>query len=306
MEPRLAFIVATKDRPDDLCRMLESLDTQTAPPDEIIVVDGSDNPVEAVVKSFPRLSLTYMKYYPPSASGQRNAGLNVVSSDMTHIGFLDDDIVIEKDACHNLRKLWQNAPPEVGGVSMNILNPPRFQASALKSTKLAKILGLYEARMGRVMPSGFQTVIRTVMQDLYVDWLPSSATSWRREVLERFRFDEWYAGYSYLEDLDFSYRAGKSWRLVILADAEYSHYPGLSGRGNGFIFGRREIIHRLYFVAKNPELSFSRCYMALFLRLMLSLSQAVKTGLVFDWQRIWGNVSGIIISLMRPSVWSRG
>jgi hypothetical protein len=33
--------------------------------------------------------------------------------------------------------------------------------------------------------------------------LPSGASVWRREIFDKFSFEEFFEGYSYLEDLDF-------------------------------------------------------------------------------------------------------
>jgi len=42
---KLSFVVPTKDRPDELRRLLASLAAQSALPAEVIVVDGSGDPV---------------------------------------------------------------------------------------------------------------------------------------------------------------------------------------------------------------------------------------------------------------------
>ena len=64
-----------RQEPDDLRRLLESLRRQTAPPDEIIIVDASSEPVEPIIKEFPELAVRYLRHWPPSAAAQRNAGI---------------------------------------------------------------------------------------------------------------------------------------------------------------------------------------------------------------------------------------
>ena len=49
----LTLVVATKDRPDDLRHMLNSLQNQTMPPEEIVLVDASSCPVEAILGEYP-------------------------------------------------------------------------------------------------------------------------------------------------------------------------------------------------------------------------------------------------------------
>jgi glycosyltransferase involved in cell wall biosynthesis len=72
---RISLIVATKDRPDDLRKLLESLRRQTVQPAEIVVVDASREPVEPVLVEFPELTTLYLRHWPPSAAAQRNAGM---------------------------------------------------------------------------------------------------------------------------------------------------------------------------------------------------------------------------------------
>lgn len=70
----ISLIVATKDRPDDLRKLLESLRRQIIRPAEIVIVDASHEPVELVVAEFPELTTRYLRHWPPSAAAQRNAG----------------------------------------------------------------------------------------------------------------------------------------------------------------------------------------------------------------------------------------
>jgi GT2 family glycosyltransferase len=110
----------------------------------------------------------------------------------------------------------------------------------------------------------------------WTDWLPSGASVWRREVARANRFDEWFDGYSYLEDLDFSYRVGKSHKLAVVAGARYHHLQAPGGRGGSYTFGLREVLNRVHFVKKYPELSLRKCYAALSVRLLMSLALAAR------------------------------
>ena len=62
---RIAFVVPTKDRPDDLRKMLASLGTQTRRPDQVIVVDGSEPPVRNVVEDASGLAVEYVDVIDP-------------------------------------------------------------------------------------------------------------------------------------------------------------------------------------------------------------------------------------------------
>lgn len=296
---KLAFIIATKDRLNEIRRVLESLCAQSRKPDQVIVVDGGLNPVEAAVMEFPELSPTYLKTSKPSAARQRNLGLSAVDDGITLVGFLDDDVVLDHEAVKEMMTFWDEAPVQIGGAAFNLANHPPLQAKHLKALPISKRMGLYSHEKGRVLPSGFQTMIGWISKNSYVDWLCSGAVVWRRTVFDAFRFDEWFQGYSYLEDLDFSYRVGRSFRLAVVSGARYYHFPAPMGRGSGRVFGKREVLNRIYFVRKNRELSLPKCVLALGVRMGMSLAAGIRGGKPYDLLRTWGNLQGIFLAMTK-------
>ena len=289
---KVAFVVATKDRPDDLRRMLKSLQNQTRRPDQVVLVDASAEPVDALAQEYPALGVRYLRHPRPTASGQRNAGIQAVDPDVDLIGFLDDDAVLAPEALENMLRYWAATPSELGGCAFNLANPPATAGRNLKQWRLVRRLGLYSDKQGVVTPSGWHTITGTVDQSVLVEWLPSGASLWRRDAFAQHRFDEFFDGYSYLEDLDFSYAVGRTYRLAIVADALYWHYPASGGRINAVRFGVVEVRNRLYFVRKHG-LSTARCLLGLLVRFFMTLGTAVRR---WDRQaalRAWGNCKGM-------------
>ena len=64
---RLAFVIATKDRPEELRNVLKSLTAQSVVPAEVIVVDASSVPVENVVSECTTFPIKYIRHLPPCA-----------------------------------------------------------------------------------------------------------------------------------------------------------------------------------------------------------------------------------------------
>jgi len=294
---KVAFVVATKDRPRELARLIRSLEAQTRLPDEVIVVDGGSGSVEAFCRSVRAFPVRHVRGLPPSASRQRNLGLETAPPDAGLIGFLDDDVVVGESALEKILAFFEGADGRIGGAAFNMLNHPPVAWPRAKLSPYTEAVGLYSRSRGAVSPAGFQTMIGQTWSTVYVHWLPTGASVWRKEVFGRFRFDEWFEGYSYLEDLDFSYRVGKAFRLAVVAEAGYYHLPAASGRGNDFEFGRREVLNRVHFVRKNPELSVGKCYLALASRLLMSLGLALRERDFHHVRRAWGNVIGLCMSI---------
>jgi len=289
----ISTIVATKDRPGDLTRLLESLRLQTIKPAEIVIVDASSEPVELVVKGFPELTIRYLRHWPPSAAAQRNAGIRACASTSTLVGFVDDDTTFEPRSFENMLRFWEDAGPDLLGAAFNIRNYPRLGKTILKHSALAERLGLYSRRIGSVSPSGWQTIITGIIETQFVDWVPSTAVVFRREVFEHKTFDEFFEGYSYLEDLDLGYTLSRSGRLAVVANAGFSHFPSSGGRVSALVFGRYEGRNRLYFVRKH-HLSLVRCYICVAIRLAMSVSSGLMHRNADLLRRALGNMEELI------------
>jgi glycosyltransferase involved in cell wall biosynthesis len=298
---KLAFVVATKDRPVDLHRMLQSLVKQSCQPDQVVIVDSSSDPLNKVTEDFADLNISYIHHDQPSASGQRNIGIRAIAQDINLIGFLDDDVVLEPEALGKMLEFWNRASENVGGCSFNLKNHEPSGNKGLKYSALSRWLGLYSREKGVVMRSGWQTLIGNVTQNSFVQWLPSGASVWKREIFERFTFDEYYGGYSYLEDLDFSFSISKEYKLAVIADAGFYHYLSPSGRLSDYQFGKVEVRNRIYFVRKH-NLSLLRCYLGIMVRFLLTLSLSVKSGNISYLYRALGNFVGITKSLLSQEV----
>jgi len=207
--------------------------------------------------------------------------------------------VLEPQALAAIGDFWRSSPPGLGGVSCNLENQMPVFASRWKSLRLASRLALYDARGGVVLRSGFQTLLGCVAQNQEVQWLPSTAVVYHRQVLAEHRFDEWYQDYSYLEDLDFSYSISRQYKLVVLAEARFRHYPSPIGRTDPYLFGKKEVLNRLYFVRKHPELSPAACVFALGVRASISVFWGVTRLEGAHFRRVLGNFAAAFAILIR-------
>lgn len=243
---RLSLVVPTKDRPDDLAKMLASLAAQTRKPDQVVVVDGSDPVVKPVVDRFADdLPLVYVRVFPPSLAKQRNAGMATLANDITLAGYIDDDIVLEPQAVENMIRFWDSAAADIGGAAFNITNNPQPPWQSIK-----RLFEVDNPVPGLVMPSGFPSSITYQHGDLETDWLYGGATVWRREVIARFPYDEWFIGTGFGEDVDFSFNVREHYRLIVVGDARLAHYSHPIRADRQFLLGKWQVVNRMYFVRK--------------------------------------------------------
>ncbi|MDB5825060.1 MAG: putative glycosyltransferase [Herminiimonas sp.] len=243
---RISIVVPTKDRPDDLAKLLASLAAQTRKPDQIIIVDGSDPVIRPVVDRFAELlALDYVRVFPPSLAKQRNAGMAELRPDITLAGYIDDDIVLEPAAVERMLAFWESASADIGGAAFNITNNLRPSWQVIK-----RIFELDHPEPGLVLRSGFPSSISYQETTIDTDWLYGGATVWRREVIERFPYDEWFIGTGFGEDVDFSFNVREHFRLVLVSDAKLAHYSHPIRSDRQFLLGKWQVINRMYLVRK--------------------------------------------------------
>ena len=132
--PKLALVVPTIGRLAELRRMLKSLAEQSQLPHQVIIVDEG-KAGEDFADEFPRLNLQILSMPAGSTSAKRNAGARAAARDITLIGFLDDDIVLEPGALEAMLTFWEQPLPEKGGAGFNLVNSPPLYASWLKSSR---------------------------------------------------------------------------------------------------------------------------------------------------------------------------
>ncbi len=291
---KIALIVPTRNRPDLLGKLLQSVQEQTVQPHQVIIVDGSDEPLESQIEHFFTPNFSYVRVFPPSLSKQRNAGIKALNKEITLVGYLDDDIILNKDAIEAMLRYWEHCPDNTGGSSFHITN--NKLASPLVRIP-GKILGTLflcdDFRQGKVLRSGFATPVVPVLKDTYAEWLCGGATVWKKEILQSADYDEKLGGSSYVEDIDFSFRAAQHYKLVVLHDAKVQHYPPPFNPRRSHSMGRMNVHHHYHFVKKNPQLSLPLLYWAMLGEAIILLLASVPRRSSYGIYKAFGNIAGL-------------
>lgn len=291
---RLAVIVPTKDRPTELSRLLRSLASQSCPPAQVVVI-GEDQTEVGISREWSGLNVDYFAMPGGSTSAKRNLGVKKVRDDIRLIGYMDDDSVLAgDDALRGMVAFWDQAPASVGGAGFNWLNWVSGRTSWIKRVPGASALALYDDRPGVVLRSGFHTVPGKVKETTFFSWLPTGAVVYRREIFEEYAFDEWLTGFSYLDDLDFSYRVGKKYRLAVVPDAGFLHLSSPKGHDDPIKLGEKHVVNLLYFVSKNRELSVGLCLFGLLLRGVRNVLRSIWRWDSLLLKRAAGNWKGLL------------
>src|SRR5437867_8288933 len=204
----ISAVIATRNRAQSLSRTLQSLLTQDLLPTEFIVVDSSeDDEARSFLSDFEKLvspaaSVRWVAADVLGAAPQRNQG--VALSTQPFIWFFDDDILFESDC---VTRLWHaiESDATLGGVNAMIVNQ-RYQPPGFVSRTMFTLMhGRSEKSFaGKVIGPAINLLPEDrddLPEVVPVEWLNTTCTMYRREVLPSPPFDSLFVGYSLMEDV---------------------------------------------------------------------------------------------------------
>lgn len=251
---KITFIIPTKDRPDILRHCLQSLSGQAEYIEQVIVVaSGSD--VEEVVSGFS--AMMDVQYIHSDVSGQivqRNIGRREIPDSSELVGFLDDDIVFEKDALKIMIDFWEQADERTAGVGFNLISDETHPHPVLY-TLLKKVT---RSEPGSVNRFGVSVPFNNCPGNIQTQFLGGGYTIWRREIIEEFSQPDILTRWAQGEDLRFSYPIGKKYPMHVCADARV-YQDGEQNAADDAQMKRYRAritaLSQLYFVSLYKELS---------------------------------------------------
>ena len=293
---KLAIVIATKDRPVEVKRLLRSIKGQSLQPSQIVLVDGSDDPVEDVVTQIPGISVKYVRVYPPALTKQKNVGVTAVDQDINLIGFVDDDVVFADGAIEAMMSFWEGAPENQGGASFNLTDYDLHKSWLGSLPK--RLFFIDDREFGRVLRSGFNTPIWDTKEDRASGWLGGGYTVWRKQVFDQWKFSEWFTGSGLWEDVFFSHRVAKHYRLSVVAGAGAKPLEVPLTNRQQVRVGRTQVVNWVYFVKSNQDLSIAMCLWACIGRTTINLAKGLvkrEPGLIF---RSLGNSIGLAAAIL--------
>ncbi len=235
---KISVIIPTMNRPQDVHVVLESIAKQTRIPEEVLVIDQSiddktKSEVDSIQKRFPKLASVVRHYVQEEKSlvKARNRGLSLAKGEL--ISFLDDDSEVFPDYYQHIEAFFE-AEPLVGGLSGNTIPKEKFEGLGWRLRQTLMQFFLLSDWNGHMTASGFGHPIyeREIDRTVSVDLLPGCNMNFRSECIQGEKFDEWFSGYSFREDVDFCYRISRKTFLKMIPDAKLYHHYSTGNRMN--------------------------------------------------------------------------
>lgn len=291
---RLSIIIPTYNRPNELSEVLSSIEHQSLKPEEVIVVDDSEDEgakklcrIKKQIFTYFNCNLVYIKNNRVRSSAvARNVGFENSSGDI--VLFLDDDVILHKEYLSEILKVYSTKNDALGvqGFIMNVKIHKDINIDLIhKISNIGRkifLLHNHEAIGCRILPNFSLTYPSQVPNHIIKsERLHGCNMSFKKDVFSKELFDENLLKYSFLEDADVSYRINK-----------YS--------GNLYLNPNARLIHK---EPKNPNISRERVIMEQVYPLYLFYKNinTFKGKLMFLWSRIGFILLYIPLSIIRPN-----
>lgn len=255
----ISIIIPTYNRYDDLSQTLDSIFFQTRYPNEILIIDDSENEsISNLIKReksrFEKREIDLKYYRNPHQKGSgiaRNFGMKLAQGEI--ILFLDDDVILDPNYIAEILKVYKQNPHAIGvqGYITNLKNISKFRFL------YNKIFYRYnqERNICRVLISTNVVYPSSVDEIIKCEWLSGCNQSYRKNKIADFKFDENFRRYSLKEDVDLSYTIYKRnpGSLLLTPSAKLVHKAVDVGRMPGKTIRFMEYVHSFYLFSKSMD-----------------------------------------------------
>jgi len=255
----ISVIICTKNRIQDFKNTVISLTHQNHMPDELIVIDSSDD--TATKEYMAKDNFPFKCHYSHAGPGltyARNIGIQKSSGDI--LFFFDDDVELAPNYILYIEKVFKDdEQAEIGAVGGRILNesPENTMTPYLFFKRnvfnlIRYVFLLSRLGNGRFRFSGMPTQPHALNVSRYIECLSGGCMAFRREVFEKVRFDEKLVGYGHVEDADISKQVlTAGYKIYYEAFATLDHYPSSQDRPKAKKLAELTVVNYAYFFRKH-------------------------------------------------------
>jgi hypothetical protein len=253
--PDLTVLIATKDRLNQITKLLSSLESSTKLPSTVIVVYNGIN-IESEIEKFNALfQLVTIKSDIASQVHQKKLGLSALPPDCKWVLFLDDDVVVEPDSIQLLYERYISNPSFSNYVGFGLAIRNRVYRNNNRLVKyLLYAMKLHSFSPGDVTLGGHPQSYLSQDNVCEVKWL-NGLSIWSTKVTDQYFDIPLISDYAAYEDVMFSHTVSRKYKLlfasdIFVLDQILENDKPLSSKQ--FVAG---CYARYFFVDSNPDMS---------------------------------------------------
>lgn len=253
----MTIIIPTYNRIQALKKTLKSIFSCSVVPNEIVVVEQSEDADEHVkiLKYFAadcyKGILKIEKLEIPSSTHARNVGINLAQNGI--IVFMDDDVEVEKNIFADVYEYMSQAEYSmIGGFD---------QLAVPNGNVFPFIFGMRcwkKREQGHVTMSMFGRYPTEVREETPTQWAMGYFFAVKKNLIEKWKlvFDETMGQYAYAEDLDFTYSyykhsADEALKCILSPKVKVLHLCSKEWRASGKRVSYVMLFHRYYLLEKH-------------------------------------------------------
>lgn len=248
----ISVILCTRNRLPDVLSFLESLYGQTRLPEELIVVDSSDVPMDEqsefvnAIKAHKGIKYIHSR---PGLTLQRNVGIEHCNGELFF--FFDDDVVLNRNFLEIMVDTFETHPEYMGG--MGTINGVKINKLSFYYILKRIFLLQTDGGNGKFLLSGMPRHPYGTNEFKEVEVLGGGLSAYRRELFTKhgFKFDEALSGYASQEDVDFSRRVSRKWKLFFNPGARLDHNKTPAEMDRVYDNRKMYMVNFRYFYLKN-------------------------------------------------------
>ena len=250
-----SIVIPTKNRPNQLKALFNSLINQKRLPDQIIIIDQSEEDKVDKAGFFEftdkfGLGLDYI--HNKKINGLLEAKNSSISiNKCNYITFLDDDIVLEPNYLFEIEKALLKSPHMVG-ISGFIQNHPKQSILKRIIFKITHFGNFKDNRMNAIKSININS--KTPKK---VNVLSGGLSTWKKDIFNIISFDTKNKFHAY-EDKEFSMRYEKNFSesLFIVPQARLNHYHSELNRQNLLDKCKNDVVEVIMLFKKNGDYNF--------------------------------------------------
>jgi GT2 family glycosyltransferase len=255
--PDFSILIATKDRPEYMRKLLKSIEQSTIKPSSLVIV-SSGEPIHGLISEFETsLKIDYVHSEVTGQVNQKKIGISRLSKEIPWVVFLDDDLLVASNTLETAFEtllMHINTGERIVGIGLGLSTTSRMNRSSRFQNTVGRALRLSSATPGKVIRSGQGISYLESKLPIYTDWL-NGASIWERgSALEYVKFVP-SSKYAACEDLVFSFQQSKKGKLLFVPGARAIFQDAQPNDYNRSQAIMSATAWRYFFVKTNPELS---------------------------------------------------
>jgi GT2 family glycosyltransferase len=255
--PDFSILIATKDRPESVRKLLRSVLESTTKPKSLVVISSGD-PIHDVISEFnDALDIDYFHSEMAGQVNQKKIGITKLRKEIPWVMFLDDDLVLAPNAFEKTFETlsaYSKTGDSIIGIGLGLTPTSRINRTSQLENFVGRVLRLNGRTPGQVIKSGQGVSYLENPKPIYTEWL-NGASMWKIESVMDYPSLVPSSRYAACEDLVFSYQQSKKGKLLFAPDAKIyfqESEPNDYNRSQAIVSGTA---WRYFFVKSNAELS---------------------------------------------------